>query len=99
MMWSWGVDGSLEWLWIVVPAVMVIFCMTMMPSMMRYGRSHSRTGERDLHRPTTDSAERILANRLASGEIDVDEYERLRDTLWKAAGSVELERTSHARDE
>lgn len=98
MMWLWGADGSLGWLWIVGPAVMMIFCMLMMPGMMRHGRSHSRIGEWDLHRPTTDTAERLLANRLASGEIDVDEYERLRDALRQTAGSLDLERTNHARD-
>ena len=32
-------------------------------------------------------AVRILANRLASGEIDVAEYERLRDALHRTSGS------------
>lgn len=98
MMWFWGAEGSLGWLWIVVAAVMMIFCMIMMPGMMRHDRSHSRTGEWDRHRPTTDTAEHLLANRLASGEIDVDEYERLRDTLRQGARPLDLERTGHARE-
>jgi putative membrane protein len=31
--------------------------------------------------PAGDDAQRILAERLARGEIDADEYHRLRDTL------------------
>ena len=35
-----------------------------------------------------DVPERILANRLASGEIDTDEYERLLATIRRTDGST-----------
>jgi len=80
---SWG-DG---WWWpgIVVMFIFMVFCMMMMARMMG-GMSDSRSHESERHGP--DVPERTLANRLASGEIDVDEYERLRDALHRAGKST-----------
>jgi uncharacterized membrane protein len=64
--------------------LVVAFCVVMMVLMMGHHGSH---GSRSHGR---DTAERTLDNRLARGEIDVDEYERLRDALQRA-------RTSEAR--
>ena len=74
MMW-WGIDGSWGhgWWW---PVAMII-CMLLMSRMMKHGGSHTH---RSQHRGL-DVPERLLADRLAKGEIDVTEYERLRDAL------------------
>ena len=70
--------------WWPFGAVFMIVCMVMMFRMMGgRGKSGSRSYESERERP----AERILANRLASGEIDVEEYERLRDVLHRTSGS------------
>jgi len=64
MMSSWGWWG---------PGVFfMIFCMGMMMWMMMSHGHGSHTGES--HGP--GGAERILAERLARGEIDIEEYER-----------------------
>jgi uncharacterized membrane protein len=79
-MW-WSNNGSWGW---PVFLVMALACVAMMASMMWHGISgHARrTSNRD-----EDAPERILAKRLASGEIDVEEFERRRDALQRAANS------------
>lgn len=80
---SWG---GLGWFWVPICALMMVGCMLMMGGMMRHGQHDSRgwrgwySGQRPeeddrAHRP--ESAEEILADRLARGEIDVEEYNRL----------------------
>ena len=69
-------DGSWGW-W--GPGVLVMgLCMVMMVWMMAghgsHGSHHSDGDESS--RNGTGSAERILADRLARGEIDVEEYDR-----------------------
>ena len=63
----------------------MLFCMAMMVMMMRHGMpGHTRqTSNRD-----EDAPESILTKRLASGEIDVEEYERLRDALQRTSKST-----------
>ncbi len=80
MMW-WGLDGSgaVGWSWLGV--LMVVLCVVMMARMMRGGMHGGHHGHREDHRP--DGPERILAERLASGEIGVDEYSRLLETLQR----------------
>jgi uncharacterized membrane protein len=82
MMW-WNDNGSWghDWWWpgILVMAVFMILCMLMMARMMGHGMSRTRSG--DARPDTPDAPERILANRLSSGEIDVEEYHKLRDAL------------------
>jgi putative membrane protein len=71
MMWS---NGSGGWWLFALP--MVIICMVMMVRMMGHGHSaqNGHTAASHAHRP--DGPERILADRLARGEIDIEEYER-----------------------
>ena len=77
--------GRIMMWWWPFGAVFMIVCMVMMFRMMgACGMSGSRSYESERERP---DAERILANRLASGEIDVEEYERLRDALHRTSGS------------
>jgi uncharacterized membrane protein len=64
----------------------MIFCMAMMVwmmgGMMGHGHSGQHTGD-DKAEP-----ERTLADRLARGDIDVDEYHRLLDALRDAHRST-----------
>lgn len=69
MMWGWGAG----WWWLVGAGFMVI-CMVMMARMMG-GMGHGHSGHGSHGR--SDDPERTLANRLARGEINVEEYERL----------------------
>ena len=65
MMWGW-------W-WIALP--LMFLCMWMMVRMMGHGPgSHTSTSESS--RDQSGSAKRILAERMARGEINIDEYER-----------------------
>lgn len=75
---SWG-SG---WGWIPVMAVVMVVCVAMMARMMRHGGS-GPVGPAD--NSDEDAPERILARRLANGEIDVAEFERLRDALRRAS--------------
>lgn len=70
MMSGWGTG----WWWLVGAGFMVL-CMVMMVRMMGHGPSgHGGHGR-------SDDPERTLANRLARGEIDVEEYHRRLETL------------------
>jgi putative membrane protein len=81
MMWS----GS--WGWWGPGVLFLVVCTVMMVRMMGHGhRSH--TGGLHGYRPSR--AERILAERLARGEIDVDDYERRLAVLQRTSG---LDRT------
>jgi uncharacterized membrane protein len=80
MWWNHGFWGS-GWGWPVfaIMAVAMFACMAMMARMMmRHGTSRPawETSNRDQKPP-----EQILARRLANGEIDVEEFDRLRDAL------------------
>jgi uncharacterized membrane protein len=85
MMWwnhgSWGFG----WGWILIMGVAMVVCMAMMARMMGHGTWGRMwpSGNRD-----EDAPERILARRLASGEIDVAEFERLRDALRQTSNST-----------
>lgn len=83
MMW-WNSNGpGWGWPWVLLG---VLFCVAMMISMMtRHDRSRGTQQDRA---PNETSAERILAERLARGEIEVEEYRRLRDALHTTRGST-----------
>ena len=73
MMNGWGIG------WWLVGGIFMMLCMAMMVwmmgGMMGHGHSGGTTGD---DRP---DPERTLAERLARGEIDVDEYRRLLGAL------------------
>ncbi len=78
MMQGWGAG------WWLVGAAFMVFCMVMMVRMMAMG--HSGHGGDSGH-GGRDEPERTLADRLAKGEIDVEEYERLLEALRRTDGS------------
>ncbi len=85
MMW-WNGFG---WGWGLVMLGMLM-CVAMMAMMMSHGSSRRMRGPGETHVDSSeraDAPERILAKRLASGEIDVEEYQRLRDTLQRAGNA------------
>ncbi len=79
--WGWG------WPVVLVMAVAMVACMAMMTGMMRHGswRRMWPPGNRD---EDEDTPERILAGRLARGEIGVEEFQRRRDGLQHASNST-----------
>lgn len=74
MMNGWG--GADWWL---VGGIFMMFCMAMMVWMMGGMMGHGHSGQGTSS--NTTEPERTLADRLARGEIDVDEYNRLLDVL------------------
>jgi uncharacterized membrane protein len=70
------------WGWILIVAVAIAVCMAMMARMMRHD-APGRMGPADDR--DEDVPEQILARRLAGGEIDVQEFERLRDALRRTS--------------
>jgi uncharacterized membrane protein len=60
--------------WWLIGAVFMVFCMVMMSRMMGGHGGHGGHGG-------SDQPERTLADRLAKGEISVEEYERLLGVL------------------
>jgi putative membrane protein len=69
MMWGWGLFG----------AVFMVICMVMMVRMMGGMMGHGQSGHGG--HGGRDDPERTLADRLARGEIDTEEYQRRLDTL------------------
>lgn len=77
----WNSDGSgWAWTWVLV-GVLGMFCVAMMANMMRHGSSGSTQQD-----GASNSYERIRAERLARGEIEVEEYRRLRGALHRTSG-------------
>jgi uncharacterized membrane protein len=84
MMW-WNHSWGFGWGWILIIGVAMV-CVAMMARMMMGHGASGRMGPADDR--DEDAPERILARRLASGEIDVAEFERLRDALQQTSNST-----------
>lgn len=71
------------WWWILVMAICIVAMSRMMGHRGHGG--HPGHGGHAGHggHGSDDPAERTLANRLASGEIEVEEYERLREAIGR----------------
>jgi uncharacterized membrane protein len=83
-MW-WWTDGSWWPFWLLMPALMVT-CALLMARMMRGGRGMGGMGMCGFGRHGMDhggagTAAQIFDERLARGEIDLNEHDRLRKAL------------------
>jgi uncharacterized membrane protein len=94
MMWWDGNDysgGGWWWPGVLVMCVFMIVCMVMMARMMMGHGMHSHGMPSfppdESFGPGLASPERKLADRLAGGEIDIEQYERLLDALGRTRGS------------
>lgn len=84
MMW-----GGYTWGWpgFVLAAIFMVACMALMGRMMGHGRvshhmNHVHGSAQQSPAPHgTEVPDQILERRLVNGEIDIDEYSRLRDLL------------------
>jgi putative membrane protein len=63
-------------------ALLIWLVFALVNGAVRRARQSERCGE-----PRSDDARRILDERLARGEIDLDEYTRLREVIKGRAGS------------
>jgi uncharacterized membrane protein len=80
--------GNYQWGWpgFVFAAIFMVACVALMGRMMGHGRMSNHMNHADGHgrqaqaRYETD-IEQILERQLVDGEIDIDEYNRLRDVL------------------
>lgn len=82
MMWYWG-SGVHWWGWVLGAAVTVAFWATVIWAVWYFATSFGRHPERPAGgRAGEDGdARRILDERLARGEIDAEQYRRLRDLI------------------
>jgi putative membrane protein len=86
MMWNGG--GSWGAWWLALP--LLILCMVMMGGMMGHGHGSHGTHGASASARGSGGAARILAERLARGEIDIEEYERRLAVLQRTS---EVDRT------
>ncbi|MCI4674071.1 hypothetical protein [Candidatus Mycolicibacterium alkanivorans] len=86
MWWCNGSWGHAWWPVIMLMGVFTVIWLAMMARTMSHAMPRSHTGESERHGP--DMHQRILAHRLGSGDIDIDEYERLRDALQRRADAA-----------
>lgn len=82
MMWYWGGGGIHWWGWLFMILVTVVFWGLAIWCVIYLARTlvHGPRPPAQLHAPD-DSPERILARRLAVGEIDEEEFNRRFDAL------------------
>jgi uncharacterized membrane protein len=82
MMWGWGAG------WWLVGAVFMVICMVMMGRMMGGMMGHGHSAHSGHGHDRDEEPERTLADRLAKGEIDVEEYNRLLEALRRTKHSA-----------
>ncbi len=82
---NWHEHGSAGGHWIVAIVVMVLFwgavAAIVIALLRNRNHPHHQTADLSNVNPSTISAERILHDRFARGEIDEDEYTRRHDLL------------------
>jgi putative membrane protein len=76
MMWYWG-SGMHWWVWLLGSVAMVVVWGVVIWAIWYFVTSVARRPEP----PRDGDPKRILDERLARGEIDVDEYRRLREVI------------------
>ena len=84
----WNGGGSWGWWWLALP--LMILCMVLMGRMMGHGHGSHGTHSGGASGQGSGGAERILAERLARGEIDIEEYEHRLAVLQRTS---EVDRT------
>ncbi|MEU1866406.1 MULTISPECIES: SHOCT domain-containing protein [Streptomyces] len=72
----WYGDGMNGWGWFAMSAGMVLFWGLLITVAVMLFRTLDRAGERPSGSRPSTSAEQILGERLARGEIDEEEYRR-----------------------
>ena len=77
MMWYWG-SGVHWWGWLTGLVVMVAFWGLVGWAIWYFVGAVTRRGDHDRR---ASGAKQVLDERLARGEIDVEEYRRLRDMM------------------
>ncbi|MFF2205798.1 SHOCT domain-containing protein [Streptomyces sp. NPDC058145] len=78
----WYDHGVGGWGWFAMSAGMIVFWVLIITLAVLLFRALNRPQEHThTHTPATPSAEDILGERLARGEIDEDEYRRRRNVL------------------
>lgn len=86
--------GGYHWWWpgLVVMVVFMVVCVVLMARMMRGGMGGMcGAGWRRSGRHGTDAPEQLLDERLARGEIDLDEYRRVQQALAGTGSSANSE--------
>ena len=83
MMWYWGGGGVAWWGWLLMSLGMVVFWGLVIWAVWAFVSALTRrpmgAGGEDIR--GRGDPKRILDERLARGEIDADEYRRLRDLI------------------
>jgi len=74
-----GFFGGFMWVWWLVPIVLVVLLVALAGGSSSGGRKGDETAHG--RESGNDKALEILRQRLARGEIDSDEYERLKQEL------------------
>src|SRR5262245_28912598 len=83
MMWYWG-TGAPWWGWLLGCFGMVMFLGLVILGIW-YVVTHAVPGSES---PQPDGARAVLDNRLARGEVDTDEYARLRDAITSTEAHI-----------
>jgi putative membrane protein len=80
---DWGDHGGSSWAWIVMVALMVLLVAIVVLAAVRFMLHTPAAAASQTPAPggPSRSAQDLLADRLARGEIDVDEYRRRLDAL------------------
>ena len=78
MMWYWGNNGVDWWGWLLMALGMVVFWGFVIWAVWTFATSMTRRPD---GRSGPGDPKRILDERLARGEIDPEEYRRLRDLI------------------
>ncbi len=74
-----GFGGGHWWWWLIAFGVLVLLIVTVV-ALLTYRPATSQRPRRSLRSPRC-LAEQVLADRLARGEIDAEEYRQRRDAL------------------
>jgi putative membrane protein len=90
MMWYWG-NGGHWWGMLIGLAVMIAFWGVIVWAIWYFATSVLRQPEQ---RTPPDDAKRILDERLARGEIDPEEYARLREVMRNDGAGVANSRSA-----